>query len=64
MSKNKKGIIIMICNIVIMISNFVINKIDTIDDVSYETNTEKAVYYVWRFCKRFDPDFFRSYYAA
>lgn len=46
MSKNKKGIIIMICNIVIMISNFVINKIDTIDDVSHETNTEKAVYYV------------------
>lgn len=33
----------MICNIVIMISNFVINKIDTIDNVSCETNIEKEV---------------------
>lgn len=41
MNKNKKGVIVLILNIVIMICNTVINKIDIVDvdNVSQETNT-------------------------
>lgn len=38
MDKNKKGIIIMICNVVIMIANYVINL--------FTQETEKAVSFI------------------
>lgn len=42
MNKNRKGVIVLILNIVIMICNTVIGKIDTVnvENVSHETTVE------------------------
>ncbi len=39
MDKNKKGVIVLILNIIVMICNTVIGKIDTVESVSHETTT-------------------------
>ena len=41
MDKNKKGVIVLILNIIVMICNTVIGKIDTVD-VSHETAVENV----------------------
>lgn len=44
MDKNKKGIIVLILNIIIMICNTVVGKIDAIDVESGNVSRETTVY--------------------
>lgn len=44
MDKNKKGVIVLILNIIIMICNTVVGKIDTIDVESENVSRETAIY--------------------